>query len=69
MYSRPNVGQVGRDERRVKFNAVTRMTSQNAGMAVVSKAKRRPRIADVLGVITKEHIADSVAHTIKPYGE
>jgi CIC family chloride channel protein len=33
----------------------------------VTKAKGRPRAADVLGVITKEHIADSVADSIKPY--
>jgi CIC family chloride channel protein len=56
-------------EEDIVFDVVTRMTRHNAGTAVVSKAKRRPRIADVLGVITKEHIADSVAHSIKPYGE
>jgi CIC family chloride channel protein len=56
-------------EEDIVFDVVTRMTRHNAGMAVVSKAKRRPRITDVLGVITKEHIADSVAQSIKPYGE
>jgi len=56
-------------EEDIVFDVVTRMTRHNAGTAVVSKAKRRPRVADVLGVITKEHIADSVAHSIKPYGE
>jgi CIC family chloride channel protein len=55
-------------EEDIVFDVVTRMTRHNAGMAVVSKAKRRPRVGDVLGVITKEHIADSVADSIKPYG-
>jgi CIC family chloride channel protein len=54
-------------EEDIVFDVVTRMTRRHAGMAVVTKAKRRPRAADVLGVITKEHIADSVADSIKPY--
>jgi CIC family chloride channel protein len=53
----------------IVFDVVTRMTRHDASMVVVSKAKRRPRVGDVLGVITKEHIADSVADSIKPYGE
>jgi CIC family chloride channel protein len=55
-------------EEDIVFDVVTRMTRRGAGMAVVSKAMRRPRAADVVGVITKEHIADSVADSIKPYG-
>ncbi len=55
-------------EEDIIFDVVTRMTRRRANMAVVSKAKRRTRPADVLGVITKEHIADSVADSIKPYG-
>jgi CIC family chloride channel protein len=54
-------------EEDIVFDVVTRMTRHNAGMAVVTKAKGRPRAADLLGVITKEHIADSVADSIKPY--
>jgi len=54
-------------EEDIVFDVVTRMTRHNAGMAVVTKAKGRPRAADVLGIITKEHIADSVADSIKPY--
>ena len=53
---------VARDED-IVFDVVTRMTRHNAGMAVVTKAERLPRAADVLGVITKEHIADLVADT------
>ena len=36
-------------------------------MTVVVRAAGVPRSADVLGVITKEHVADSVAESIKPY--
>jgi CIC family chloride channel protein len=53
----------------IVFDVVTRMSRRSANMAVVTKARRRPRASDVLGVITKEHIADSVADSIKPYGE
>lgn len=56
-------------EEDIVFDVVTRMARRGAGMAVVTKAKGRPRASDVLGVITKEHIADSVADSIKPYGE
>ena len=54
-------------EEDIVFDVVTRMARHNGGMAVVTKAKRRPRASDVLGVITKEHIANSVADSIKPY--
>jgi CIC family chloride channel protein len=37
-------------------------------MAVVVEAEERiPRTKNVTGVITKEHVADSVAESIKPY--
>jgi len=55
-------------EHDIVFDVVNRMTRHGAGMAVVTKDKRRPRAADVMGVISKEHIADSVADSIKPYG-
>jgi CIC family chloride channel protein len=55
-------------EEDIVFDVVTRMTRHAAAMAVVTKAKGRPRAADVIGVISKEHIADSVAESIKPYG-
>ncbi len=54
-------------EEDIVFDVVTRLARHNGGMAVVTKAKGRPRVPDVLGVITKEHIADSVADSIKPY--
>ena len=55
-------------EEDIVFDIVNRMTRRGAYMAVVTKAKGRPRASDVVGVITKEHIADSVAESIKPYG-
>ena len=54
-------------EEDIVFDMVNRMARRDAYMAVVTKAKRRPRASDVVGVITKEHIADSVAESIKPY--
>ena len=38
-------------------------------MAIVTKSSgRMPRGKDVVGMISKEHIADSVADSIRPYG-
>ena len=36
-------------------------------MAVVVKGTGVPRGEDVIGVISKEHVADSVADSISPY--
>jgi CIC family chloride channel protein len=43
------------------------MWRRNAIMAVVVRAGGIPRAGDVVGVITKEHVADSVADSIKSY--
>jgi CIC family chloride channel protein len=52
----------------VMFAVIRRMARRKAAMAVVVRSTRRvPRAAEVVGVITKEHIADSVAETIKAY--
>lgn len=53
----------------IVFDVVTRMTRRNAAMAVVTRDVRRPHAADVVGIISKEHIANSVAESIKPYGD
>jgi len=37
-------------------------------MAVAVKDGSRGRPSDIIGVISKEHIADSVAESIKPFG-
>jgi CIC family chloride channel protein len=49
------------------FDVITRMWRHGATMVVVTRARGKPKPADIVGVITKEHIADSVAASIKPY--
>jgi CIC family chloride channel protein len=56
-------------EDNVMFDVIRRMARRCAAMAVVTKGRGRPRAADVVGVISKEDIADAVADSIKPYGE
>jgi CIC family chloride channel protein len=51
----------------IVFDVVTRMSRRRASMAVVVTGKGRPRAPDVVGIISKEHIADSVADSIRPY--
>ncbi len=52
----------------VVFDVITRMTRRRANMAVVTNNNARPRGSNVLGIISKEHIANSVAESIRPYG-
>jgi len=49
------------------FDVIRRMWRRNAIMAVVVRGRGVPRGSDVAGVITKEHVADSVADSIKAY--
>jgi chloride channel protein, CIC family len=49
------------------FDVINRMWRKNAGMAVVVHGRGIPHAADVIGVISKEHVADSVATSIKIY--
>ncbi len=51
----------------IMFNVIGRMWRKNAIMSIVVEPGTLPRPKDVRGVITKEHIADSVADSIKPY--
>ena len=53
----------------IMFDVVQRMGRRGAIMVVVIKAAGRGRPSDIIGVISKEHIADSVAESIKPFGE
>ena len=46
---------------------IRRMWRRNAIMAVVVRRRGVPRGSDVAGVITKEHVADSVADSVKAY--
>ena len=52
----------------VVFDVVERMWRRGAGMSIVTKSRRRvPRGGDIVGMISKEHIADSVADSVRPY--
>lgn len=52
----------------VVFDVVERMWRRGASMAIVTKGSdRTPRGKHVVGMISKEHIADSVADSIRPY--
>jgi CIC family chloride channel protein len=55
-------------ENDIVFDIVQRMSRRDASMAVVLKAGGRGRPSEVVGIISKEHIADSVADSIKPFG-
>jgi CIC family chloride channel protein len=49
------------------FEVIRRMWRKNAIMAVIVRGRGIPRGSDVAGVITKEHVADSVADSVKAY--
>jgi chloride channel protein, CIC family len=51
----------------VVFDVIQRMWRKHAIMALVVPGKGVPRPAKVAGVITKEHVADSVANSVKIY--
>ncbi len=57
-------------EEDVLFDVIDRMWRRDAVMAVVVRGRTRvPRADQVIGIIGKEHIADSVADSIKGYGD
>jgi CIC family chloride channel protein len=60
-----NFTVVGESE--TAFDVIRRMWRRGAIMAVVVRGRGIPRGSDVAGVITKEHVADSVADSIKTY--
>jgi CIC family chloride channel protein len=62
-----NFTVVGESE--TAFEVIRRMWRQSAIMAVVVSGQGIPRGDDVIGVITKEHVADSVADSVKAYPE
>jgi CIC family chloride channel protein len=51
----------------VMFDVIRRMWRREASMAVVVRGRGVPHGEDVAGVITKEHVADSVADSVKIY--
>jgi CIC family chloride channel protein len=52
----------------IMFDVVQRMARRDAAMAVVIRVHGRGRPSDIVGIVSKEHIADSVALSIKPFG-
>jgi CIC family chloride channel protein len=55
----------------IAFDVINRMWRRDAAMALVirrgNSRSRIPRPADIVGVITKEHVADAVAAGIQTY--
>jgi CIC family chloride channel protein len=51
----------------IAFEVIKRMWRRGGAMAVVVAGKGVPTDADVKGIITKEHVADSVADSIKGF--
>ena len=54
-------------ENDIMFEVIHRFWRKDASMIVVVRGTGVPRASDVVGVITKEHIADSVADSVRPY--
>ena len=52
----------------IMFDVVQRMSRHGASMAIVASTDRRWRASQIIGIISKEHIADFVAESIKPFG-
>jgi CIC family chloride channel protein len=51
----------------IVFDVIRRIWRKQAVMALVVRGRGVPRPHDVAGVITKEHVADSVASSVKVY--
>jgi len=51
----------------IVFDVIQRMWRKEAMMAIVMQGKGVARADKIVGVITKEHVADSVASSVKVY--
>ena len=51
----------------VVFDVIARLGRRGAIMGIVVDCAGRPRAGNVIGVITKEHIADEVANSVRIY--
>ena len=60
-----NVAMVREDD--VVFEIIQRLWRKRSLMALVVRGHGVPRARDVVGVITKEHVADTVASSVKVY--
>jgi chloride channel protein, CIC family len=54
-------------EEEIVFDVIQRIWHDQATMAIVVRSGSAPRPADVVGVITKEHVADCVAASVAVY--
>jgi CIC family chloride channel protein len=55
------------NEETIAYDVIDRMWRKHAFMAVVVRVHQAPKGEDVVGIITKEHVADSVAGSPKIY--
>jgi chloride channel protein, CIC family len=51
----------------IMFDVIQRFWRRKGTMVVVVQGSGVPRASDVVGILTKEHIADSVAESVRPY--
>jgi len=51
----------------IVFDVIQRIWRRKARMALVVSGRGVPRPSDIVGIITKEHVADSVASSVKVY--
>jgi CIC family chloride channel protein len=51
----------------VIFDIISRLGRRRAMMAIVIEGTGRPRADKIIGVITKEHVADEVMHSVRMY--
>jgi CIC family chloride channel protein len=63
--ARPNFTIVREDD--IAFEVIQRIWRKGAVMAFVVRGRGVPRPNDIAGVITKEHVADSVANSVQIY--
>jgi CIC family chloride channel protein len=49
------------------FDVISRLWRRDAVMAIVVDGTRRPRRSNIVGVITKEHVADEMASSVRMY--
>jgi CIC family chloride channel protein len=63
--ARPNFTIVREDD--IAFEVIQRIWRKRAVMAIVVRGRGVPRPQNIAGVITKEHVADSVASSVQIY--
>jgi CIC family chloride channel protein len=63
--ARPNFTIVREDD--IAFEVIQRIWRKRAVMAIVVRGRGVPRPKSIAGVITKEHVADSVASSVRIY--